>query len=868
MLSLASRAGCVHRLPASLAAAGRLSGGLQALLLLDAVATVAPLPPSQRRRLLSSLSSLSSSLLPRSLLSVPAAALFRGGAASPWAEAVEAVRNELKKQRRRRGAEERQPRAEGGAGAAAGGDGGGKARDAEPERPSGSASASASSSSSSSSPSSASSPRDKRESRWDLRPERGLLLLALLAAALLLMDGDSALGAREITFQDFRNQLLETGRVERLAVRSGAKKVLVFTRPEGVAAPSSSQLEQEMEGGEPSSASARPTPAASRPSSASASAFFRIGSVEAFERALEEAQREMGLDPRDYLQVKYEVEGKWLSTLLSAAPVLLMLFFTVQLLRQLGGGAGGGGGGRGRNIFSMGRSPAQLIKPGERTSVTFADVAGLDEAKVEVMEFVKFLKSPEQFTRLGAKIPKGALLCGPPGTGKCFAAGTMLRLYDGSCIAVERITGGELLMGDDSQPRLVCPGSLARGRSLLFRVQPEHDGAAAFTVNGEHILVLLNADTPSVRRLRQAGQQAWQLNWYAVDKSNAMRLQSRAFSSQAEAAAERQRLQSSWSPLLWEVALHDFLAAPDSIRRRCRLVQSGPVSFESPAQPQLAQVLASLLGAPCTGEQRDWAAWFLGLWLTRGSSSASTVSCLLPDWLKAQSPAAVGVLRRLLECGSLFGQPALRCCSAGGEVLSVQFASGSLPFSLLRAYGLLDGSLSVPHAWLCDSLQVRRLVLAGAIDGCGRYDAGLDEYELRLQAQQRRLAAGLKLLAASLGLRNGAVTGFVEQQGSGSGSVGHRLLLSGQMWQTAQHCQTAALRCPQPADSADEALSCAVSRSFGFSVSPVGEAEYFGFAVQGSNRRFLLEDFTVTHNVSSSCSSGGQPQRQQQRQPG
>merc|ERR1719284_2031423 len=73
------------------------------------------------------------------------------------------------------------------------------------------------------------------------------------------------------------------------------------------------------------------------------------------------------------------------------------------------------------NIFSIGKSNANLVKP-EEINVTFKDVAGLDEAKVEVIEFVKFLKNPSRFTKLGAKIPKGALLVGPPGTGKTLLA--------------------------------------------------------------------------------------------------------------------------------------------------------------------------------------------------------------------------------------------------------------------------------------------------------------------------------------------------------------------------------------------------------------------------------------------------------------
>lgn len=101
-------------------------------------------------------------------------------------------------------------------------------------------------------------------------------------------------------------------------------------------------------------------------------------------------------------------------------PVLLFIGLWVLLMRKMGGGAGGGGGPGG--IFNIGKSKATLFDKGTKVSITFADVAGLDEAKVEVMEIVDFLKNPKKYTNLGGKIPKGALLIGPPGTGKTLLA--------------------------------------------------------------------------------------------------------------------------------------------------------------------------------------------------------------------------------------------------------------------------------------------------------------------------------------------------------------------------------------------------------------------------------------------------------------
>jgi cell division protease FtsH len=101
-------------------------------------------------------------------------------------------------------------------------------------------------------------------------------------------------------------------------------------------------------------------------------------------------------------------------------PILLFVGLWILLMRKMSGGAGGGGGPGG--IFNIGKSKATLFDKGTKVSITFADVAGLDEAKVEVMEIVDFLKNPKKYTNLGGKIPKGALLIGPPGTGKTLLA--------------------------------------------------------------------------------------------------------------------------------------------------------------------------------------------------------------------------------------------------------------------------------------------------------------------------------------------------------------------------------------------------------------------------------------------------------------
>lgn len=125
-------------------------------------------------------------------------------------------------------------------------------------------------------------------------------------------------------------------------------------------------------------------------------------------------------------EVPYDVDNEkdWLGGILQfILPVLLFIGLWVLLMRKMGGGASGGGGPGG--IFNIGKSKATLFDKGTKVNITFADVAGLDEAKVEVMEIVDFLKNPKKYTSLGGKIPKGALLIGPPGTGKTLLAKAM-----------------------------------------------------------------------------------------------------------------------------------------------------------------------------------------------------------------------------------------------------------------------------------------------------------------------------------------------------------------------------------------------------------------------------------------------------------
>lgn len=116
-------------------------------------------------------------------------------------------------------------------------------------------------------------------------------------------------------------------------------------------------------------------------------------------------------------EVKYENATDYSTWVWAFGPILLLVFFYFLMMRRMGGGGAGGGG-----IFNVGKSKAQLFDKDNKDKVTFEDVAGLAEAKVEIAEIVDFLRNPQRYTELGGKIPKGALLVGPPGTGKTLLA--------------------------------------------------------------------------------------------------------------------------------------------------------------------------------------------------------------------------------------------------------------------------------------------------------------------------------------------------------------------------------------------------------------------------------------------------------------
>ena len=142
---------------------------------------------------------------------------------------------------------------------------------------------------------------------------------------------------------------------------------------------------------------------------------FNIGSLDYFQHNLENAQTEYDQEVPLSFETRRNIWGDAFTLIF---PILILVGIWWFLWRGMSRGNNGGGGG----IFSVGKAKAQMFDKDANVNITFKDVAGLEEAKVEIMEIVDFLKNPGKYSDLGGKIPKGALLVGPPGTGKTLLA--------------------------------------------------------------------------------------------------------------------------------------------------------------------------------------------------------------------------------------------------------------------------------------------------------------------------------------------------------------------------------------------------------------------------------------------------------------
>ena len=221
--------------------------------------------------------------------------------------------------------------------------------------------------------------------------------IAVLLVALVLNSGGTSLLAsagKEVTYDQFKNYV-EKGYASRIVANKRDGSLRMYVRSEHVR---------------------DVFPTSSLQPGAEAFVESTFSSVDRLDAFVDQQQQEGHFKG----EVAYEQGDDTLNNVLwSFGPLVLIVLFWMFMLRGAGG-AGGGGGPMG--IFNVGKSRAKLVEKDQRAKVTFKDVAGLEGAKEEVHEIVDFLRNPQKYTKLGGKIPKGALLVGPPGTGKTLLA--------------------------------------------------------------------------------------------------------------------------------------------------------------------------------------------------------------------------------------------------------------------------------------------------------------------------------------------------------------------------------------------------------------------------------------------------------------
>ena len=240
-----------------------------------------------------------------------------------------------------------------------------------------------------------------------MSPMAGFSFMWFWGFVLLLIVGYTLFGEREQRPIDgdwnLVSELVEKGYVERINVLDKEKATVFLTEEAQKALADDDRFKN-------------------LPTTGAHIRFNTGGDVQYFAEQIEKAEAEaaaQGVVAKPVI-VKYDrTERGWVDYFVEFLPWLLIIVVWIFFMRSMMRGAGGGGGG---NIMNVGKARAQVFDKEKKKRVTFKDVAGLEEAKIEIMEIVDFLKKADKYKALGAKIPKGALLVGPPGTGKTLLA--------------------------------------------------------------------------------------------------------------------------------------------------------------------------------------------------------------------------------------------------------------------------------------------------------------------------------------------------------------------------------------------------------------------------------------------------------------
>ncbi|EMG51108.1 respiratory chain complexes assembly protein, putative [Candida maltosa Xu316] len=226
-----------------------------------------------------------------------------------------------------------------------------------------------------------------KEINFELSPKLILQYTIFFTLLTLFLTTTGSDNSNEITFQNFVTDYLTKNRVKKVTVVNNSY-VEIELNDHGV-----------HQGGQPQT-----------------KLYFTIGSVGSFEKNLRDAQDKYDIPPQLRVPVNYTTKGNMARVLINFLPTVLFLGAIYWMTKKAASSMGGMG------PMGFGKSTAKKFNQETEVKTKFKDVAGMEEAKLEVMEFVKFLQNPEKYEKLGAKIPRGAILSGPPGTGKTLLA--------------------------------------------------------------------------------------------------------------------------------------------------------------------------------------------------------------------------------------------------------------------------------------------------------------------------------------------------------------------------------------------------------------------------------------------------------------
>lgn len=368
-------------------------------------------------------------------------------------------------------------------------------------------------------------------------------------------------------------------------------------------------------------------------------------------------------------------------------------------------------------------------------------------------------------------------------------------MYDGRTKLVEKVTAGDVLMGDDGTPRVVQAGSVIRGdtsndayqRSFhqpipsMYRIVSHDRARVEWTCNGEHILVL-QIDVPPSEILYQQATNQWtfyqtrQHKDYTLAWSN----EGNMFATQHDAIVARDLAMSTHQPIIFECTVDQYMAFAPEIKKRTKMYQPESVQFEAPPTTFVQHLTNILHRSPLDGEVSHWAR-LVGM------------SCIQP--------------------------------TGEDHILS----------QLLAIYGITPSLTYLPHHLLTDSSSVRLALLGGLIDAAsGEYHSITHSYQVTLSSHS--LINDVVHLCRGLGFTTHPIATVAPTSFSLSftGSQLHRI--------PTRHV----------ADNIEVMMAASNKiqneRAAGFDITNIGHGYYYGFTVTG-NGRLLMSDFTVTHNT-------------------